>query len=229
MSDLEKRVLDTIAKRKLAPTPAYVFLAKRAVLWALAGAALLLGALSFALLFYVVTDYFATGLRGVDNMPLDEFVPALPLIWLVSLVFFLVSASIGLRHTPRGYRFSMLRLFAVALAASVLFGAILHFTGAGSALNAALANRFPAYERLTHVPFEEWSHPDRGRLSGTVTAAAEGRSLTLIDFNGVTWTVDISAASIRTGQPPLEEGDVAITGMRTGPTSFKADIVDEFD
>lgn len=62
-----------------------------------------------------------------------------------------------------------------------------------------------------------------------MTAVSEGKSLTLLDFNGVTWSVDITAADIRLDDSLLEEGDIAITGRRTGETSFKADRIEEFD
>jgi hypothetical protein len=229
MSELEKRVLETIAARKLAPRPAYVFLAKRSVSWALAIGAIFMGAVSFALLLFVLTDYFATGMRNVDNMPLDEFLAVVPLLWFVFLVLFLLGASYSLKHTARGYRFTLGRLLAVSLAASVILGAMLHVSGAGSWLHTALARQLPFYQRLTHVPFEEWSKPDAGRLGGTVMAVDEGLILTLLDFKGVTWTVDISAAEIRLDNTLLEEGDIAITGTRSGPAAFKAATIVEFD
>jgi hypothetical protein len=229
MSELEKRVLDEIAARKLAPRPAYVFLARRSVSWALAAGAILMGAVCFALLLFAVTDYFATGLRQIDNMPFDEVLPAVPLLWLACLVLFLIGASYGLRHTARGYRYTIARLLAVSLAASLGLGAILHVSGAGNWLHAALALQFPSYRRLTHVPFEEWSRPDTGKLGGTVVAAVEGQSLTLLDFKGVTWTVDVSAAEIGLDNALIEEGDIAITGTRTGPATFKAATIAEFD
>jgi hypothetical protein len=229
MTDLEKKVLDAIAARKVTPRPAYVFLAKRSVSWALAAVAILMGAISFALLLFVVTDYYMTGLRQVDNMPLDEFLPVVPLLWLSCLILFLIGASYGLRHTARGYRHTVTGLLAMSLAASLGLGAILHVSGSGHWLHETLEEQFPSYQRLTHVPFEEWSRPDAGRLGGTVVAVNEGRSLTLLDFKDVTWIVDISGADIRLDKPFLEEGDIAITGTRTGPAAFRAATVAEFD
>lgn len=55
------------------------------------------------------------------------------------------------------------------------------------------------------------------------------QSLEVTDFQGQTWIIDLSGADIRLDKPPVEEGDIAITGAMTAPGQFKADVVTSFD
>ncbi len=229
MTDLEKKILETIAAQKLAPKPAYQFLAKRSVFWALAIISILLGAINFAMIQFVVSDYFATGWRVLDNIHYNETLIGLPVLWLMMAGLFAVSAVYGLRHTKRGYRISSSRLAGVSILASVLLGAVLHATDAGRSLHMYLANNFAAYRTSTYVPFDEWSRPEQGHLGGTVIKDLGNGKIQLKDFTDKVWTVDVSAARIVLDNTLLEEGDIAVVGAQTGPDTFRALTVSEFD
>ena len=122
MNELERKILDAIAERKLAPRPAYVFLAKRSVFWALAGVSIALGALSVAISMFAAADFMSTGGRVLDNIHFHEALLAIPLLWLALTSAFVASAVYGLRQTRRGYRFKVSQVAAavVALAALLL-------------------------------------------------------------------------------------------------------------
>jgi hypothetical protein len=87
---------------------------------------------------------------------------------------------------------------------------------------------FEAYRDFTYIPYAEWSRPDQGFLGGAVLDVDDG-SLRLRAFDGREWEVDISAATVGFSESLVEEGDVAIRGVRTGASTFKADFIDEFD
>ncbi len=228
MTDFEKKILATITKRNLLPRPAYVFLARRSVFWTLAVAAIAFGGLSNAILLFVVSDYFASGWRVLDNIRFNDYLYVLPLLWLVVLGLFTVSAALALRRTRRGFRLSAPSLATLALGASLLAGGFLHGFDVGGNLHRRLAGWSPAYRAFTHVPFEEWSRPAEGFLGGTVVAAGEGW-ITLLDFHNRTWTVDVSGAAVLLDESALAEGDIAIIGKQTGPAAFRADRISEFD
>ncbi len=227
MSDLERKILDAIAERKIVPTPAYVFLARRSVYWALALAFTVLGGISVAILLFVVSDYFATGWRVLDNIQFNELFVSIPVIWLALLVVFVAAATAALRYTKRGYRVSPPKTAALVLAASVAAGLALHVLRVGEQVHNTLSDLSPTYRAQTYVPFDEWSRPAEGFLGGTVVAHS-GEMLTLMDFKNKSWTIDISAAVSTLDNPPLEEGDVAIEGVQTGPDTFRATMISEF-
>jgi hypothetical protein len=229
MTELEKRVLEEIETRNLTPRPYYVFLAKRSVLWTLAGLSIILGALAFAVLLFAVSDYYATGGRLFDNLPFGDLIPTIPAIWLGSMILFTASAYYALRNTRRGYRYRPMRVVTLCLAVSVGLGVLFHLFEVGSLINDFLASRFAYYKEETYVPFSEWSRPDEGFLGGTVESVDGKKSLHLKDFQDKEWLVDISNATVKFDTPLEDEGDIAIRGTRTGASGFRAETIDSFD
>jgi hypothetical protein len=229
MSDFQKKVLDSIEKQKLSPKPAYVFLAKRSVFWGLAILSVLFGAINFATILFVVSDYFTTGWRVLDNIHYYEALIAIPVVWLAFAALFVASATFGLRNTRRGYRVKSSHWAAGVMVASVGLGAILHASSAGLSLHTFLVEHFPTYRAATYVPFDEWSRPDEGRLGGTVVADLGDGKIQITDFGGKIWTVDTAGADVKLDDTIAQEGDIAMTGEQTGPDTFRALTIKEFD
>lgn len=229
MSGLERRVLEEIEKRGLAPRSYAYFLAKRSVFLTLAAVALVLGAVSTAVLIYAVSDYLTTGGAGIDEMPLDDFLLALPPVWLVSLGVFVASAYYSLRQMPRGYRYETLSLLGAVLALSVTLGALLYAAGAGQRVHQMLASHIPLYDRLTRPMDKTLADPDKGWLAGTATGFDGKSTLTVRDFTGINWTVDVQGARIKLDEPLGSEEDLSIKGVRTGPAAFRATSIRDWD
>ncbi len=229
MTELERKILETIQSRHLVPKPAYQFLAKRSVFWVLALVAVVLGGINFAVGLFVIDDYYSTGWRILDNIHYNEALLALPLIWLVLAGLLVASAIFGLRHTRRGYRFKPSHLAVGVIGASLLLGILLHASNAGQSLHNYLLERFESYRASTYVPFDEWSRPEQGKLGGTVLKDMGNGTIRLIDFKQKAWLVDIATAESRIDSPIAEEGDVALEGEQTGPNTFRARMILEFD
>lgn len=229
MTNLEKRVLDSLAQRNLAPRPYYMFLAKRWVFLSLTIVSLLFGAISGSVLLFAISDYYATGWRVLDNLPLDEFLLSIPVVWLVSMPLFVASAYFGLRNTRRGYRLRPGQIILLCLVASMGLGLILHLFDAGQKVNDYLITHVAGYRAEADVPFAVWSRPELGYLGGRADLFFSDQKLRLIDFDLNVWTVDITGATINLDQPILTEGDVALRGVVTGPMQFHADLVSAFD
>jgi len=229
VSELDKKVLEAIERRRLAPRPPIFFLAKRSVFWVLAAVSLAVGAIAVAVIIYGVTDQFATGGRGFEEMPLDDIFEYLPLAWFAIAALFLASAVFGLKHTRRGYRYPTAVVFGAAMVASVVLGGLLYAANIGWHVHEFLESISPAYERLTESADDEWDQPDEGRLAGRVVGYDGKSTVTLQDFDGVTWTVSVEGATLNLDEPLGSDEDVAILGERTGPTTFKAHSIGEWD
>ena len=229
MTELETKVLQEIERRGLAPRPAAYFLARRSVFWLLAAISISFGAVSFAILFQAATGIFSDGWEVLDNVPFEEMLQGIPFLWLPALALFTASAWFGLRHTRRGYRWTPVQALALALVISAVLGGLLHGFDAGSRIHSFLTSHSTTYRQLTHIPFDEWSRPAEGRLGGRAERMTGPETLEITDFQGQTWIVDLADADIRLDKPPVEEGDVAITGTMTAPGRFKAEVVISFD
>ena len=228
-NNLQEKILAKIETRGLLPRPTYYFLAKRSVFWMLAIFSIMLGAINFAVIEFVIVDYFTTNWRILDNIHYNELLFGIPVAWLLLAVFFAVSASYGMRHTRRGYRVKPSHWTIAAIVTSFVLGTILFASGTGHSVHDYLATRFESYRASTYVPFEEWSRPDQGQLGGTVMADLGNKKISIKDFKGMVWIVDFATAEVRLDNPIMDEGDVAIVGERTGPDSFRAKLVTEFD
>lgn len=228
MRKLDEEVLSRIAELGLKPRPAMLFFARSAVFWSLASVSVLLGAASFAVLIFAARDYAQTGGRGFDEMPFDDVAITLPLIWGFSCLGFAASAWLSVARTRRGYRHKPSLVMAAAIALSLGIGTILYGFDVGRKLHEFVAAHVPAYESYTTIPYEQWSRPDLGFLGGEALAI-DGQLLRLRAFDGSEWVVDTAGAVVSTDGTPVEEGDVAIRGTRTGPRSFKAISIAPFD
>lgn len=229
MTEMEKKVLNAIEQQRLVPRPYFVFFAKRSVFWSLTVLSIVLGALSVAVLLFAISDYYATRWRTFDNLPLDDLIVSIPAVWLILMPFFMASAYFGVRHTRRGYRFQPTSILALCLAASISLGVLFHFFEAGRLVNDLLAANIASYREQTDVPFYKWSRPDEGFLGGTVENVDGTRSLRLKDFHDKDWLIDISGAVITLDNAIEDEGDIAIRGVRTGPSEFRAQTIEAFD
>lgn len=228
MTNLDRKVLDEIARRGLKPRPYAYFLARRSVFWALAILSILLGAIATALAVFAVQDKIHTGGRGLDEMPLDDVLTYLPLVWLIILALFVASAVLSLRHTRRGYRLRSWQVILIALLASLGLGVVLHLGHAGEHVHRWLAHAVPAYDQLTRSRETRRNAPDQGFLAGQIVSAGDDKRLAIRDFDGRLWSVDATSARIEIGHMRPGE-DAAVEGRRTGPTEFKADLVRDWD
>lgn len=221
--------MEQIEARGLAPRPYAYYLAKHSVFWTLASLSVFFGAISVAVMIYAGTDYFITGGRNFDDMPLDDVFQVLPWIWFATFAFFAASAYYTLRQTPRGYRFNALSLACATLALSIALGDLLHLAGAGQRTHEFLSGRFPSYERLTRVTDKNLANPDKGWLAGTAMSFDGKSTLTIKDFNDETWTVDVGGAKVTLDEPLGSKEDVSINGVRTGPKTFRAQSIKDWD
>jgi len=185
MTELERKVLEAIESRKLVPRPYFLFFAKRSVFWCLAVLSIVLSALSVALLLFAISDYYATGWRVFDNLPLDDVIVSIPIVWLLPMPFFMASAYYGVRHTRRRYRLRPAYIIGLCLAASIGLGVLFHFLQAGRMVNDFLAANFVSYREQANVPFDAWSRPDEGDVAirSVRTGASSVRADTIEAFN----------------------------------------------
>ncbi len=228
MTELHKKVLEEIGKRQLAPRPYAYFLAKRSVFWAFAVLSVALGALSIAVIIFAVHDLMTTGGRGFDEMPLDDVLAYMPYVWIISLGAFVASAAYSIRRTRRGYRFGTAKLTFAALGASLVLGVLLYSAGAGSATHAFLTRNLPIYDQLTRGSESRRNAPNAGFLAGRVVAVDSRDRITVLDFDGQTWIVDLTGAEIQVGNLLTDE-DVAVEGRRTGAAEFRGRLIRDWD
>jgi hypothetical protein len=230
MTELEQKVLEAIESRGLSPRPYAYFLAKRSVLWGLAALSVMLGGIAVAVLLFAVPDYFGNDGRGFDEMPLDDLMGSLPVVWLLALAVLMLSAWASFRQTPRGYRHTTGRILAGVLALSSALGVVLHVAEAGRRTHEFLATYSASYAEFTRPRSADgYPDPDKGGLAGTVKGYDGKAILLVVDFSGQTWTVDVSGSTVLLDEPLGSPEDVEMTGTRTGANTFQATSIKDWD
>ncbi len=229
MTDLENKSMDQIEKRGLVPRPYAYFMAKQSVFWTLALLSIILGAVSVAVTIYGVRYTMATGGATLDEIPFDDLFESLPFVWLVVLPLFVASAHFAVAHTRSGYRLRTSGIVAGALLASAVLGAMLHQFDVGIVIHQFLNAHVPAYDRMVRTREDYWMAPDEGKLGGRVLAVGPNDVLTVRDFSGREWKVDFAGAPVRLSEPIMDEGIIGIFGVRTGPATFRAHSIEEWD
>ena len=230
MAELDRKVVEEIERRRLAPRPAVYFLARRSVFWTLAALSVALGAVSVAVIIYRVNDVFSTGGRGFDEMPFDDIAEVLPGVWVASFVLFIASAVLAVSRTRRGYRHRRLERHRRN------HGRQRFSSASPSTRSAPVLPPMASWRRASRPtgsspisPTPSGAGPTRDTSAAKCWPKSRARRVRIRDFDGREWEIDISAAEIALTDPLIEEGDIAIRGERTGPATFKAEFIDAFD
>jgi hypothetical protein len=220
---LSDAVLDAIEEKGVEPTPRWHFQFTNSVIWAGALVALLVGAISLAPTAHIIlhTDYDAY--RLASDSGFTFFAMTLPYLWLVLLAIGVSYAVYAARRTKTGYRFMLSKLVLGSVVLGSLVGGGLYAAGGGNAIDSYLleCDCVPLYREMSGFREDVWTTPERGLLAGVVTEVS-GNSLTIEDFSGNTWVIDVSAAQVRGKVSLTREEPIKIIGEQTGADTFAA-------
>lgn len=218
---LSDQLLQKIKENQFRPIPRWYFFTKNVVFWGFFIVATILGALAFSVILFAVQQTDFQLLSHLSHSPIELVLGILPLIWLVSLVVFLVLSMYSIQYSKRGYKLSFLRLVGYSTALSFVVGTLFFISGGGEALESAFAIRIAQYESIQEKKVELWSKPNEGFLSGEIIEA-NGEAFQLLDFKGVEWQVLIQEAFIPQ-MVLIERGErVKLLGQMKGENQFKA-------
>jgi heme/copper-type cytochrome/quinol oxidase subunit 2 len=224
-----EQIIREIESRKVVPIPRWRFMLRRALFWVLALVSVVTGAISMATAIYIffdndyITDHANIEKLFVQRPLVEVIVQSIPYVWLIALTLFVVTAYYSFRHTRRGYRYPVFRVIAGSLLLSVLLGAILDVLGTGMYIHRYLIENVRGYDRLVYTNEILWNQMDKGLLGGKVVRYSRHDSLVVIrDYRHRVWNVDISRAHLHSGTRIHAGKYLKITGLKTGPSSFRA-------
>ena len=104
MNDFPESIEKEIEARGVLPRPRWHFLFRRSVMWILAVASVLSGAVAFSVADYVFFDNEGISVATLLQSPLEGVIRSVPFIWLLAFGLFCATTYVGLRHTRTGYR-----------------------------------------------------------------------------------------------------------------------------
>ncbi|MBU1017630.1 hypothetical protein KKA33_01225 [Patescibacteria group bacterium] len=221
MSQLAQSIIGKIKKEKVKPTPKWVFLFKRSVIWGLFGLSVLFGSMAMSIILFQLRDMDYSVYKEMGSSLAGFVLLALPYFWVLLLIGFLALACYHLRHTKSGYRYNVFAIIGLSLVASILFGTGLYATGVSGNLEKAF-RKIPYYERLHFGKRIIWNNPEQGFLAGTIIHMGDGRIILLRDLKQESWRVDIEKTKMRR-EFEMERGvRIRLIGTATGDYEFEA-------
>lgn len=220
--DLKTAIVDRIAKENIAPrSKAYWFLLDVSV-WGLWALAVLCGSLAVAVLLFASLQ-MSFELHEVTHNSVSEFIfEWLPLIWIAVLLLMSGLAYFNMRHTKRGYKYSLSIIVLSSISASIIGGFIFHYVGVGYYVDTYLGRSMPMYHSQETFVMKKWQQPESGRLVGRFVENVEPTSLlNFEDINGQVWRINVQELKPMDMQLARSGEKVRVIGViATGTTNM---------
>ena len=224
---LSNKILERIDDDQIVPLPRWRFIFLRISFWLLAIVSLIVGSLAIGAMLFLFIDYHQHGLFAVPR-DMSDFLLMTPFIWIIVFVLFIAVARISIKHTKKGYRYSLRKIVLVSILLSLIFGFILNFAGVGKTTH-DFFNKVPMYNFFTHNSRNVWDRPVAGRLAGVILSVQGKNNFSIKDFNGHVWQVRLSIPKSDSFVPEVNS-TIRIYGLLESSSSvFIAHSVHEWE
>lgn len=195
-SNLQKSILNTIESENVCPRSRLFFVCKETLVWILWGLSVVIGAVAVAVCFFVMLHQQYALYEATHENFLTFIVGALPYIWFAIFAVMAIFAVKNLRHTKRGYKYSVLTVLMSSLILSLVTGTALQLFGFGYLVDQYLGEELEMYMSQEKLEMELWQAPDDGRLIGQLTQMeGETELISFTDSYDEMWSVNITELS----------------------------------
>jgi hypothetical protein len=222
MARISKEILEKIAKEEIRPVGKWSFVLKNSFLWSLFVLNILFGSVGFALSIYLFESSDVLNLVLSVNDFVEVLILAIPTIWVILTILFVVVGYLNFRYTDRGYKISFVKLLLINISIIILLGLGIHSLGVPRYVNRLLADRIPSYSELTDPRYKVWSRPEEGYLSGTISSIEENDILIIEGFDNNVWSIDISLAEVRRAVSLVKGEKIKVRGNTVEDGLFRA-------
>jgi len=154
----------------------------------------IIGAAAFAVSFFVMTHYQYALYEATHANFLTFVISALPYIWLIVFAVMTFLAVYNLRHTKRGYRYSVPTVLMSSILVSFAAGSALNFFGLSYAIDSYLGAQTTMYQSQEEVDIALWQRPSEGRLLGRQVhgTAVPTQLIIFADESDTRWRMDVT-------------------------------------
>ncbi len=221
----EQSLLNEIKTKKIIPKPKWHFLLKDYVVWAAGLVSVIVGGLAFSVIIYLLryNDWDIYG--QVSGNILGFILITLPYFWLILLIIFIFIIFYNVKHTKKGYRYSMPVIIVGSIVVSIILGGLFYGVGLGRAIDDILGERVGFYPKIFNQQIDFWSRPEEGRLTGLIVDRPALDTLTLFDLEQREWEVKIKDIGFgETMEMPIG-GAIRIMGKQLSEKVFMAERI----
>lgn len=213
-TDLAAAVLGQIEGEHIAPHSRLFFVAKEAGVWSLWLMTVIFGALAIAVTTAVGAYRYATGYELTHESFFGYAAEVLPSLWIFVFGAMTFLAVYNLRHTKRGYRYSVMVILGSSLLGSLTGGLALHLVGFGFTLDHLLGTYVPSYQSQDKVELRLWQRPEQGRLVGIpdMSVVLPDGSIRFKDVKNGEWSLVVEELPARDAELVAAGGQVRLIG-----------------
>jgi len=187
----DSQILEKIKEEKLKPKARWTFLLKDYVIWAFGFVSLIIGSLSIAVLIYLIGNNDWSIYSEISDSLLEFIILTLPYYWFLFLAIFIVVINYNIKHTKKGYKYSLPVIITASVLASMFLGIIFSSAGLGSAIDDVFAENVVYYDRFINPTINIWDHPEDGRLAGLIVAQVDDCQYYLVDIRQNEWLINM--------------------------------------
>ena len=154
-TSVKEEVLKKIRDTRLTPMSRWYFISRNYFFWLLFVVSVVVGSLAFSsILFNLILETAPQVSVTILTLP-QFFLSHTPIIWLLFVVMFSVSAWFNLRRVDGGHRTSHVLVFLASILFSLLLGLLLFYTGLSSKIEWSLRENVPIYRSIIEDKLEE--------------------------------------------------------------------------
>jgi hypothetical protein len=227
--ELSKKVLESIEEKQIKPKARWAFLLKEYLLWGLAFATMIVGALAFSIIFAQLFNNDWDLYRRISGSLPGFIIMSLPYVWIILLALFLLLGNYQIRHTKHAYKYPVYSITLLLVGLSSLLGILFYNIGYGKAVNEHLSRRSELYRRFADPRQQRWGNPEQGMLAGRVEEGVSGASFILIDPKMKEWEVRLPDEPLFREYIPKIGERVRVLGEVEEPFIFAAKQVLPWD
>ncbi|HCC67912.1 TPA: hypothetical protein DEP90_01705 [Patescibacteria group bacterium] len=228
MARISREILEKIEKEDIKPIGRWSFVLRNYILWTLFVLNILFGSIGFALTIFLFDSSDAFELILSVNDLFEVLILAIPMVWVVLTILFVVIAYLNFRYTDKGYKLSFVKLVITNTLMIMVLGYGIYSMGLPRYINGILAERIPEYARIVDPRYRVWDRPEQGYLAGEIVSlkeSLEGEYIMIIDLNGEQWSVNITDAQIRRAVSLRKGEKIKAYGNMFEDNTFKASDV----
>jgi hypothetical protein len=189
MNNESLKILDKIKELKAKPKAKWYFILKNTLLWLGIVLSLLLSAVSFSAMLYLLKGirFRVYTFGNPENWKM--LFSSLPYFWIIFTAIFIFLLYYEFKRTKKGYLYPLSHIIIFAIISSTVLGYVLQASGLAEKFDRASAFHPPLYNRVINPQMNYWNQAEEGRLAGMVLEDLGGNYYQLLAIDGDSWKI----------------------------------------
>lgn len=196
MAGISSKVLEKIEDEKIKPIGKWSFILKDSFVWTLFILNIIFGSVGFAISIYLFEASEVFDLILPVNDLMQALILAIPVIWIIITVIFLIVSFVNFKYLKGGYRFSAFKVFIINILCILLLGWFLNELGISERINAFFSENISTYEESVDPRYKVWNRPEEGYIAGEIVGI-DHNIVKIKDLSGDIWDINIENANVR--------------------------------